>query len=233
MKWRSKSKKIVDLDEILLDVSNLPSFNTGRLEGRRELPIRRFNVYLIGICFTCIALAFGAKIFTLQITEGASFRKISDNNTLNSNVIVAERGVVYDRNGELLIWNEHDTSNRYDFPVRAYTDRLGLGQLLGYVSYPQRDKRGFYYRTDYIGRTGVESAFESDLHGANGKKIIEVNALGKVVGEHAVAAPVPGKTLNDPSTVVCAPAPGVGPACAHRQVHLATAGRRQHRDHSA
>ncbi len=196
MRWRRKSKPVVELDEILLDASNLPSFNTGRLEGRRELPIRPFNVYFIGICFSLIALAFIGKIFTLQVTEGASFRKISDDNTLNSSVIVAERGVVYDRNGELLIWNEHDVSGRYDFPVRAYTDRLGLGQLLGYVSYPQRDKRGFYYRTEYIGRTGVEGAFESDLHGKNGKKIIEVDALGKVVGEHAIAGPVPGKTLT-------------------------------------
>ena len=110
-------------------------------------------------------------------------------------MIIAERGVVYDRNGEMLIWNEFDTSDQYDFPVRAYTDRLGLGQLIGYVSYPQRDKRGYYYRTEYLGRTGVESAFESVLRGVNGKKLFEVDALGKVFGEHAVANPVPGKPL--------------------------------------
>lgn len=197
MKWRSRNKRpMVELDEILLDVSNLPSFNTGRLEGRRELPIRSFNVYIIGVCFSLIALAFVGKIYSLQINEGTKYREISDNNSVNSSVIIAERGVVYDRNGEMLIWNEHDFTDQYDFPVRAYTDRLGLGQLLGYVSYPQRDKHGFYYRTDYLGRTGVESAFESVLHGENGKKIIEVDALGKVVGEHAIAEPMPGPPLT-------------------------------------
>lgn len=196
MKFRSKKKKFVELDEILLDASNLPSFNTGRMEGRRELPIRAFNVYLVGICFSIVAIAFFVKIFQLQVVEGARFRTISDNNSVNTNVIIAERGVVFDRRGEPLIWNEHDFSNQYDFPVRAYTDRLGIGQLIGYVSYPQRDKKGIYYRTEYIGRTGVESAFENELHGINGEKIIEQDALGNIVGEHALAAPVEGKEVT-------------------------------------
>lgn len=196
MRWRRKQKKFVELDEILLDTSNLPSFNTERMEGRRELPIKPFNVYLIGFCFLLVAGAFLWKIFQLQVYEGARYRTISDNNSVNKTVIIAERGVVFDRNGEPIIWNEHDFSDYYDFPVRAYTDRLGMGQLLGYVSYPQRDKKGFYYRTEYIGRTGVESAFEEQLHGQNGEKIVEVDALGKVVGEHALSAPVEGEELT-------------------------------------
>lgn len=196
MKFRSKKKRFVDLDEILLDVSNLPSFNTGRMEGRRELPIRPFNIYLIGVCFVIVALAFFGKIFQLQVTEGARFRTISENNSVNTSVIIAERGVVFDRQGEPLIWNEHDFTDQYDFPVRAYTDRLGMGQLIGYVSYPQRDKKGVYYRTEYLGRTGVESAFESDLHGKNGEKIIEQDALGAIIGEHALSAPSEGKAIT-------------------------------------
>lgn len=196
MKWRSKQKRFVDLDEILLDTSNLPSFNTGRMEGRRELPIRPFNIYLVGICFLLVAGAFFSKIVQLQVVEGARFRTISDNNSVNTNVIIAERGVVFDRRGEPLIWNEHDFSNQYDFPVRAYTDRLGIGQLIGYVSYPKRDTKGFYYRTEYIGRTGVESAFENELSGVNGEKILEEDALGTIVGEHALAAPVEGQELT-------------------------------------
>ncbi len=197
MKWSTrKQKPIVELDEILLDSSNLLAFNTGRLEGRRELPIRSWNVAIVGIVFSLVALAFFSKIYTLQIIAGDHFRQISENNSINKTVIIAERGVVYDRNDELLIWNEHDFTEQYDFPVRAYTDRLGMGQLIGYVSYPQRDKKGVYYRTEYLGRTGVESAFESVLHGQNGEKIIEVDALGEVVGEHALAAPVEGQPLK-------------------------------------
>jgi penicillin-binding protein 2 len=196
MKWRKKTRKPVDFEEILLDVSNLPAFNTARMEGRRELPISPWNIYLIGIIFSFIAILFLSKVYTLQVVRGAEFRAVSDANSVDKTVIIAERGVVYDRNGEMVIWNEHDFSDQYDFPVRAYTDRLGLGQLIGYVSYPQKDTRGFYYRTEYVGRTGVELAFESYLHGQNGEKIVEVDALGAVVGEHAVEESIPGGELH-------------------------------------
>jgi penicillin-binding protein 2 len=115
---------------------------------------------------------------------------------VNRSVIIAERGVVYDRQGEMVIWNEPDYTGQYNFPVRAYTDRLGLGQLIGYVSYPQKDKQGFYFRTEYVGRTGVESAFESYLHGENGEQIVEMDALGDIVGEHALKSPRAGGELH-------------------------------------
>jgi len=196
MKWFKNKKRPVDFDEILLDLSNLPASNMTRLEGRRELPVATNNIYLVGFLFLLIAGGFFFKIYLLQIIQGKDYRTISDNNSVSKTVIIAERGVVNDRNGEPLIWNDRDFSDRYDFPVRAYTDRLGLGQLLGYVSYPQKDKHGFYYRTEYIGRTGVESAFENLLHGKNGQKIIEVDALGKMVGEHVISESVAGGELK-------------------------------------
>jgi penicillin-binding protein 2 len=193
---RKKSKKAVEFDEILLDVTNLPAFNAGRMEGRRELPIAIRNIYLIGLIFFLIAMGFLYRLYGLQIIAGEEYLNISENNSVNSTVIIAERGVVYDRYGELVIWNEHDFTDQYDFPIRAYTDRLGMGQLIGYVSYPQKDTKGFYYRTEYVGRTGVESAFETELHGKNGEQILEVDALGEVVAEHMIAAPVPGGELT-------------------------------------
>lgn len=196
MRWRKKQKRLVEFDEILLDVSNLPSFNTARLEGRRELPIAPASIYLVAAVFIFVSFGFLTKIYTLQIGRGEEFRAISENNSVDSSVIIAERGVVYDRTGEMVIWNEYDFSGQYDFPVRAYTDRLGLGQLIGYVSYPQKDTRGFYYRTEYVGRTGVESAFEDLLSGVNGKKIVEKDALGDVVGEHALSPMVAGGELK-------------------------------------
>ena len=95
--------------------------------------------------------------------------------------MIAERGVVYDRNGELVVWNEADESGEYDFPIRAYTDRLGLGQVLGYVSYPKKkDSSGFFFRTDYLGRSGVELAYDSLLKGENGSKFVEVDAFRRI-----------------------------------------------------
>lgn len=196
MFFRRKSKNQVEFDEIFLDASNLPSFNQGRLEGKMELPITRRNVLLIGGLFVIVALLFLSKLFTLQVIHGATYREQSEANRINEGVIIAERGVVYDRNNELVAWNEHDYTDEYAFPVRAYSDRLGIGQLIGYVSYPQKDSRGFYFRTEYIGRNGVEGSYHAMLSGQNGQRLVEVDAHGSVVSEHAVEEPVPGGEVH-------------------------------------
>ncbi len=186
----------VDVEEVLLDASNIPSFNQGRLEGKRELPIRKGSVRTVGIMFGCIMLVFFYQIFTLQVVKGEEYRAISENNRVAEVLIIAERGVVYDRNGEMVAWNEADESGEYDFPIRAYTDRLGLGQVLGYVSYPKKDDRGYFFRTDYLGRSGVELAFDNVLKGKNGNKVIEVDALNSVVSEYEINLPKNGDELH-------------------------------------
>jgi penicillin-binding protein 2 len=197
MKWfRKKYKPPVELDEVFLDASNIPAFNKARMEGTRELPISVRSVYMVGATALVFAFIFFGKIYTLQITEGANFSAIAENNSVDQTVIIAERGVVYDRNDEMLVWNDFDERGVYDFPVRSYTDRLGLGQVLGYVSYPKKDKRGFYYRTEYIGRSGVESAYDDALRGVNGTKIIISDARSDVVGEHAITSATNGEPVS-------------------------------------
>ena len=193
---RDRYSSHVEVEEVLLDASNIPSFNQGRLEGKRELPIRKGSVRTVGIIFTCIMFAFAYQVFTLQIVKGEEYRTISENNRAAEVLIIAERGVVYDRNGEMVAWNEADESGEYDFPIRAYTDRLGLGQVLGYVSYPKKDSRGYFFRTDYLGRSGVELAFDSVLKGQNGSKVIEVDALNNVVSEFEINLPNNGQELH-------------------------------------
>ncbi len=193
-----KKKRITEIsfDEILLDASNLPSFNTGRMEGRIELPLSRKSMYGVGVIFVLIVLVFTGQLFKLQVLQGAELALKSEHNRIETDVIVAERGIVYDRNNELVAWNEIDTTGQYDFPVRAYTDRRGIGQLIGYVSYPQKDKSGFYFRTDYIGRNGIEETYESILHGENGKRLVEENVHGDVISENVVDPPKPGGEIH-------------------------------------
>lgn len=194
--FRRRKQKVVELDEVLLDATNIPSFNLARLEGKRELPISVRSIYVVGLVFLVVIGVYFTKVFDLQVTNGAEYRKIAENNSVDQAVVIAERGVVYDRRGELVAWNEFDDRSVYDFPIRAYTDRLGLGQVLGYVSYPRRDTKGFFYRTEYIGRSGVESAYDEVLRGTNGTKIVVADALGTVIGEHAITESGSGQALH-------------------------------------
>lgn len=194
--FRKPYKAPVELDEVLLDSSNIPAFNLARMEGKRELPISPRSMYAVGGVFLVVLSFYFFQIFTLQVTEGASLKAAALNNTVDRVSIIAERGVVYDRQGELIVWNEVDERSLHDFPIRAYTDRLGLGQVLGYVSYPKKDSRGFYYRTEYIGRNGVEAAYDEELRGSNGSKIVVVDALNDVIGEHSIVEGIEGKPVN-------------------------------------
>lgn len=194
--WWFTKKRTFEFEEILLDASNLPSYNTARLEGRRELPVHRTNLLLVAGVFLLVSVGFLFQLYSLQIVSGEEMRAVSDRNRVDRDVLIAERGVIYDRTGEMVVWNEHDFSGRYDFPIRAYTDRLGLGQLIGYVSYPQRDRQGFYFRTEYLGRTGVESAYDAILRGTNGRRVAEVNARGEVIGAHVIEGSLPGSPLT-------------------------------------
>ena len=197
MKWFFKKKRTdISFEEILLDASNLPSFNTGRMEGRIELPLSLRSMYGVGALFTLVALVFFGQLYKLQILEGAELTKKGEQNRLESAIIIAERGPVYDRRGELIAWNERDTTGEYDFPVRAYTDKYGLGQLIGYVSYPLKDKAGFYFRTEYVGRNGIEEAYNDLLAGKNGKQLVEENALGEVLSGNVVENQIPGAELR-------------------------------------
>lgn len=194
--FRKRKKVEVSLDEILLDSSNLPAFDVGRMEGRIELPLPRFNLIAVMVIFILVASIFLYQMFTLQVVDGEKHRVQSEKNRLSHALVVAERGIVYDRYGELLAWNERDHTGQYDFPVRAYTDRRGLGQLVGYVRYPQKDTAGFYYRTEYEGVSGVEGAYHYDLEGENGKRLVEVTALGEVIAQNVVEDPVSGAEIT-------------------------------------
>ena len=194
--FRTRKKAEISYDEVLLDSSNLPSWNRGRLEGRMELPLNKWSVLAVGGIFACVALVFFLQAFKLQVVEGALLAERSETNHLDKALIIAERGVIYDRRGEMLAWNERDESGERDFPIRAYADRRGLGQITGYVSYPQKDKAGFYYRTEYLGRDGVEGAYDELLDGKNGTRLVEVNAHGDLISESAVEAPEAGAGLT-------------------------------------
>lgn len=191
---RVKRNVEIHPDEIFIDSSNLPEFDTDQFEGQIEKPIAQKSVQITGILFLCIALFFTYRIAHLQILSGDTYRNISENNRLHHSLLFAERGAITDREGTLLAWNEIDP-NQTDFSLRAYTKDAGLHNLLGYVKYPKKDKFGFYYNTEYSGADAVEKFFDPILAGVNGLKITETDALGKTLSESMVRPPKKGENI--------------------------------------
>lgn len=53
-----------------------------------------------------------------------------------------------------------------------------------------------YDGNDWIGRSGVEAAFEEYLKGTDGRRVISVNNEGKITGEYFSKEPKPGNTVE-------------------------------------
>lgn len=177
-------------DEIFLDSSNLPQFNTDQFEGRIEKPIGKRTILALGISFLIIGVVFTERIWVLQIKEGEALAQQSENNRLEHSLIFAERGVIYDRNGNELVWNEPNEEE--SFPRRRYTSLSGLAHVLGYVRYPLKDTSGYYYQDRFVGTAGIERVLDQFLGGINGIKIIETDARGRIQSESVIKRPRDG-----------------------------------------
>lgn len=53
-----------------------------------------------------------------------------------------------------------------------------------------------YSGDDWIGRSGVEAAFEDYLRGIDGRRVVSVNSDGKITGEYYNTDPQPGNTVE-------------------------------------
>jgi penicillin-binding protein 2 len=198
---RKKRYSAFDVDTIFLDNKNMPLFDRSQKEGTIEQTINRRTVsILMGISFLLI-IGIGFKAVHLQLIKGSSFAKRSENNRLDAIPLFARRGVITDRNGELLVWNTLENENvKKDetleyIPDRLYINKSGMGHILGYVSYPQKDSKGFYWRTSFVGRDGVEKLYDKELTGVNGARLVEVDVAGNVLSTNLAEDPVPGQKV--------------------------------------
>jgi len=101
-------KKIRDIEpqEILLDsLAKKKEEEIGISEKKIELPLSK-NVLLGFLTFIFILFSFlFIKAFQLQLIEGKKFSLLADQNKFKIHQIQAERGVIYDKNYNQLVWN--------------------------------------------------------------------------------------------------------------------------------
>lgn len=182
--------KDIDPDEIFLDSSNLPQFDTHQFEGRIDSPISKITGYTVIAFFLCLITFFAARVWILQVEKGEEFTQLSEKNYLRHTPLFAARGVIYDRNKIELAWNA--PSDDPEVLLRKYKEIPGIAHVVGYIQYPTKDSSGFYYREDFIGMDGIEKTLNDHLQGKNGLRIVEINALGKISRENIIRPPENG-----------------------------------------
>src|SRR5579872_4694808 len=80
-------------------------------EDRRKVGIRLTVLqYLITVVFSILAVGFWA----LQVVEHAKFEEMAENNHQRTLALRAPRGIVFDRDGKILVENRHSFSISID-----------------------------------------------------------------------------------------------------------------------
>ncbi|HET6421263.1 MAG TPA: penicillin-binding protein 2 [Geobacteraceae bacterium] len=85
-------------------------------------------------------------------------------------------------------------------PVRDYPNGVLASHLLGYLGEMSEkemdsDQYSEYNPGDYIGKSGIERSWEKELHGSDGGRQLEVDALGRVLKTVSEELPTVGESL--------------------------------------
>lgn len=190
---KRRGYEAIEPDEILIDAANLPSFDRTRLEGKLERPLggKTFGAFL-AVAAVVLIVAAGRLVY-LQIFGYDAFAARAEANRLSHTTVMADRGLIVDRNGKPLAENEPGNEG---YPMRVYPLAAAAGPLLGYVSYPKQDKNGVWYQEETTGVSDLEAFYDARLAGANGLKISETDAHGDVVSGAIVRNAQAGDTVH-------------------------------------
>lgn len=184
----------INPEDIFLDSSNLVGLDIDKEEGTFNKPISQFMEYLPVIIVAIVFCFYTYRLYIIQIRDFSIYKEKADNNRYNANLILSNRGEIFDRNGKILA--ENIVSSSSDMVKREYIKAGGFSNLLGYISYPKKDNLNNYWQDNYIGKDGIELIYQDLLSGVNGKQIIEKDVKREVESKNLIVKPIPGANLN-------------------------------------
>ncbi|MBI2023351.1 hypothetical protein HYT01_02185 [Candidatus Giovannonibacteria bacterium] len=185
MRLRRKNSDFLEVDEIFLDSYNSPGYNRENFEGSLEEPIKK-NVFLyVGLVFFIAGFVFLLRIFFLQVYEGDKYFARGEYNHLRTVSLSPARGIIYDREGNILAGNNFFGFTEEIKWVRRYPT-YGFLHVLGFLSRSGEVK----------GVSGVEAHYDDILKGTPGTFIEEVDAKGNVIDSGISVKSSPGMNLK-------------------------------------
>ncbi len=281
--FKKKRKSVeIDPEEIFMDSFNLPGHDRTLHEGRIERPIETRVFWFWGLTIFVALFIVVSRLFQLQILRGEEFFTASKKNISYTLFSAPPRGLIYDRNMNIMasnaasfslvlknsnlsgndfqaalqngaqlvgrsvyeIWAMHQEQNsgelifpedifskdawpeeivlaenipRHlllrvatspdDFPgmaieestSRVYPLNSAASHIVGFIGRPTFDDQknsDFYKKAGArIGKSGIELAYEENLRGREGRKVIEIDAEGKPQRERFIEKTLPGRSV--------------------------------------
>ena len=195
-----KNNVEISPEDIFLDSRNLSGLATENAAASFKKPVLKDSL-LFSLSFLIIMFSvFTYKAYTLQIRDTESWLAKAESNYTNKSPIFAYRGMIKDRNGVPLAWNDSLDSKleakTLAIPKRHYIESEGFSNLLGFVNYPKKDKSGIFWRDDYVGIDGLEKYYNTNLSGEKGERVVELNVKGEIVKDNTLNEAKEGEVLE-------------------------------------
>lgn len=128
-----------------------------------------------------------ARLFDLQIIKGGYYRNLSEGNRIERVKIVASRGKILARGGEVL--DGSDFSHITGYTAEANEKEVGKID-------PNCFDKGPYKLGQIVGRGGLSEMYNCMLTGIDGEELIEVNSRGEKIREIGRREPISGKDVK-------------------------------------
>ncbi len=201
MRWLQKLRKrdyadYIGFDEILVDSGIFVGDDDSRV-AVVERPFSSFSYLLLfSILLTGGVLLFGRTLY-LGSVQGAAFAERSTQNHLQREVYTADRGVIYDRKGRVIVSNSWIPEEERS--IRVLSHPVAFSHLIGFVGAPsEKDVKKDAELRDFeaLGRDGVEYTYDEILRGEVGERLQEVDARGEVISSGFVDPPDAGGNIQ-------------------------------------
>jgi len=165
------------------------------------------------------------SVIKLTIIQGGYYKNLARANKVVESIIPAPRAQILDRKGRVVaksvyqyfkiengdkIYQDSGDFSGYKFEgkdlayeiKRQYPYGEAMGMITGYVgkvtdSEKKQNGCGVKLNSDeLIGRSGIESYLDCDIRGTDGKRLVEVDALGKYIRELGKQEPEVKNDIN-------------------------------------
>lgn len=183
------------------------------------------RAYLLPVVLIILFSLLFLRIVFLQIIKGSYYNSLANANRIRTSTIHAPRGIIFDRNGVPLVFNVPgfretlngkvrllDTKDALSIiasgkkgleidSLREYPYKNILADVVGYIGQISKNElRSKYFSSygvdDLVGKMGIESEYEKELRGIDGRELIEVDALGRKIRTLGETEPIPGHNIH-------------------------------------
>src|SRR3989344_2050795 len=158
--------------------------------------VKHRQVKALELLVLIIVALFLGRLILLQVVDGSYYRTLADENRVKLTIQPADRGVIYDRHGEVLARNAPSG--------REYVLGPAAAHVLGYVATVSQEQwitcrqssDCDYWFGETIGLLGLESFYDDKLRGDAGAVIAENSASGETLREIGRTTPVAGENIT-------------------------------------